>query len=386
MDRQDQADSDERELGEHSVSVQFNSERSSEPINVCLQIEKLVTMELDTGTAVTVMSEKKFQKLLPHIKLRKSSLVLRTCTGQPMKLVGETTVKVVYQNQPANTLDLVVVRGNGPTLLGRDWLGHITLDWKIIGRVSREASVAPILDKYGEVFTPELGTIHPFKATLACKEHTRPIFKKARPVPYSQRGDVEEELERLEMQGVLEKVTHSDWASPIVVEEGKTRICGDYKVSINPILDVDQYPLPKPEDLFTTLSGRQCFTKLELKHAYNQLELDKESQHLVTVNTHRGLYCLSFGVNSAPAIFQKTMDTILRDVNHVICYIDDILITGATLQEHLSNLEEVLRRLHDHGVHLHKDKCVYSLLLQLSIWAMWSTRRVCTLPRRRSEP
>ena len=225
--------------------------------------------------------------------------------------------------------------------------------------------MAAILDKYGEVFTPELGTMRQFEATLPLKENAQPVFKKARLVPYSQRSDVEAELERLETQGVLEKVTHSDWASHIVVvpkKDGRTRICGDYKVSLNPVLDIDQYPLPRPEDLFTSLSGGQCFTKLDLKHAYNQLELDEKSQQLVTINTHKGLYryCrLPFGVASAPAIFQKTMDTILQGLNHVICYVDDILITGSTVQEHLDNLEEVLRRLQDQGVRLHKDKCVF---------------------------
>ena len=92
------------------------------------------------------------------------------------------------------------------------------------------------------------------------------------------------------------------------------------------------------------------------------MELDDESRKLVTVNTHRGLYRyrrLPFGISSAPAIFQKTVDTILQGMSHVICYIDDILITGANLQEHLSNLEEVLKRLQEHGVRLHRDKCQF---------------------------
>ena len=44
---------------------------------------------------------------------------------------------------------------------------------------------------------------------------------------------------------------------------------------------------------------------------------------------------------------------------HVICYIDDILITGCTEEEHLSNLEEVLRRLQEHGVRLKRNKCQF---------------------------
>ena len=137
------------------------------------------------------------------------------------------------------------------------------------------------------------------------------------------------------------------------------RICGDYKVTINPMLDVNQYPLPRPEDLFATLDGGKRFTKLDLLHTYNQLILDEESRPYLTINTHRGLYRYNRGVASAPAVFQKTMDTILRGLKGVICYIDDILITGVTEAEHLEHLEQVLHRLREHGTRLKKEKCYF---------------------------
>ena len=153
-------------------------------------------------------------------------------------------------------------------------------------------------------------------------------------------------------------VKHDRLAVP--KKDGKTRICGDYKVTINPVLEVEQYPLPKPEDLFATLAGGKQFTTLDFSHAYNQLVLDEDSQELVTINTHRGLFRyrrLPFGNASAPAVFQKTMDVILQGMSRVTCYLDDILVTGATAEEHLRNLDEVLTRLKKHGVRLRKDKC-----------------------------
>ena len=91
-------------------------------------------------------------------------------------------------------------------------------------------------------------------------------------------------------------------------------ICGDYILTINPVLDIDQYPQPKTQDLFSSLSGRQKFTKLDLSKAYLQLMLEEDSRQYLTINTHRGLYQftrLPFGVTSAPAMFQKTMDLVL---------------------------------------------------------------------------
>ena len=90
------------------------------------------------------------------------------------------------------------------------------------------------------------------------------------------------------------------------------------------------------------------------------MELDEESAKLVTINTHQGLYestRLPFGVASAPAIFQRAMDMVLQGIPHCICYLDDILITGGSDSEHFRNLEEVLRRLQDHGIRLKKEKC-----------------------------
>ena len=133
-------------------------------------------------------------------------------------------------------------------------------------------------------------------------------------------------------------------------------------MTVNGALDVDQYPLPKPTDLFATLAGGQTFTKLDLSQAYQQLLLDENSRKYTTINTHQGLYeytRLPFGIASAPAIFQKTMDLILQGVPHVACYIDDILITGANQREHFQNLWEILDRLNQHYLWIKKTKCKF---------------------------
>lgn len=162
-----------------------------------------------------------------------------------------------------------------------------------------------------------------------------------------------EELQRLEEARVLKKVEFSEWAAPIVAvpkSDGKVRVCGDYKVTVNPVLEIDQYPLPRPEDLFATLARGKYFSTLNLSHAYNKHILEEDSQQYFTINTHPGLYRytrLPFGVASAPAVFQKCLDVVL---SNVICYIDYILVTGKTETEHLEGLQAVLERLRTHGI------------------------------------
>jgi len=189
-----------------------------------------------------------------------------------------------------------------------------------------------------------------------------PKFCKYRSVPLEISGAVEAELSQLEESGVLKKVSCSDWVVAVPKKDGKMRICGDYKVTVNRCLEVDQYPLPKPDDLFATLAGGKFFSTLDLSHAYNQLPLHKDSCKYVTITTHRGLYQytrLPFGIASSPAIFQKTMDCILQGLDGVICCLDDLLVMGTTAEEHLRNLENVLQRLEKHGIRLRKEKCQF---------------------------
>ena len=94
----------------------------------------------------------------------------------------------------------------------------------------------------------------------------------------------------MKVQVIYKKVEYSRWAAPIVPvvkDTGSVRLCGDYKQTINQAAPCDNYPIPKTEDLFATLEGGEKFSKLDLSHAYQQLKLDKSTQELLTVNTHR---------------------------------------------------------------------------------------------------
>ncbi|VDO89568.1 unnamed protein product [Haemonchus placei] len=109
-----------------------------------------------------------------------------------------------------------------------------------------------------------------------------PKFFRARPVPIALRPKVEAKMEEMVRNGTIKRVEHSKWAGvPLVVVPkpgGKIRICGDYKVTVNPQLDINQYPLPKPDDLFHMLHGGKKFSKVDLSDAYMQVELEESSR------------------------------------------------------------------------------------------------------------
>ncbi|KRY40653.1 Uncharacterized protein T01_3330 [Trichinella spiralis] len=143
---------------------------------------------------------------------------------------------------------------------------------------------------------------------------------------------------------------------------GKIRICADFSIGLNDRLMVDSYPILRPENLYQALRGGKTFSKLDLSEAYLQVELDEESKRILVINTHKGLYHynrLPFGVASAPAIFQKVMDTMLAGIPNVAAYLDDIILTGATDDEHRRTLKLVLGRLKEFGLRIHKEKCIF---------------------------
>ena len=96
-------------------------------------------MELDTGAALSIISEGHYRKYFSHVNLQKSSVKLNTYTGDPIKVIGEINVSVKYDEQ-VELLPLIIVK-EGPSLFGRNWLSKLTLDWKQIRSVSMSGSV-----------------------------------------------------------------------------------------------------------------------------------------------------------------------------------------------------------------------------------------------------
>ena len=137
---------------------------------------------------------------------------------------------------------------------------------------------------------------------------------KPRTIRLALRGKIDKELDRLQAQGVIIPVEHSDWATPIVPilkANGEVRICGDYKLTVNIAAKTDQYPIPNIEDLYSKLADCVVYSKLELRHANQQVALSEESQKLTTITTLKGFFQytrLCYGVSSAPGIFQCAME------------------------------------------------------------------------------
>lgn len=207
------------------------------------------------------------------LSLHCSTMKLHAYTGNPIQVRGQFNVRVTYKSH-TQPFPLTVVAGSGPSLMGRNWLTEIRLDWKEIFSVHvSENSISPqvnqqlhtTIQSHSDLFKDELGTIKGISARLELKQGASPTFFKARTVPYALQQAVEEEYNRLERDGIISKVEHSERATPMVhvsKSDGTARTCGNYAITVNPQLNVPSYPIPLPEDVFYKPRGGQKFTSL----------------------------------------------------------------------------------------------------------------------------
>ncbi|GFV32535.1 uncharacterized protein K02A2.6 [Trichonephila clavipes] len=130
------------------------------------------------------------------------------------------------------------------------------------------------------------GEINNYEAKLKLRHGVKPIFCRVRTVPFALKGRVENEIDRLEKEGIIEKVDSSEWATPVVPvvkSDGSIRLslslslCADYSVTLNPNLIVPQHPLPRLDEIFGSLNGGKQFTKLDFKHVYLQMKVHPDT-------------------------------------------------------------------------------------------------------------
>ena len=265
-------------------------------------------MELDTGASVSILSSSTWTKLFPGQELKRTNTVLKTFSGEQLQPIGSADVKVQYKSQSV-TLPILVLEGEGPDLFGQNWLKHIWIDWQSMHQVEEDKLHTLWVAHHKKIFQEGLGKVKDFKAKIHVEADATLKFCKARPVPYSMKVKIEEELDRLLSLGILKPVQFSEWATPIVPvlkSDRSVRICGDFKVTVNPLAKLDRYPIPRIEDLLATLGGGKSFTKLDMGQAYQLVELEESSKKFTVINTHKGLFeytRLPFGISSAPAIF-----------------------------------------------------------------------------------
>lgn len=191
-----------------------------------------------------------------------------------------------------------------------------------------------------------------------------PISFPLRRLSYADKIEVNKMIQDLLYQGCI-RPSHSPYAFPIVVvpkKNGERRMCVDFR-PLNKITIRDNYPLPLIDDCLERLENKRFFSLLDLKSGFHQVKMAEDSIQCTSFVTPGGQYeyvRMPFGLQNAPAVFQRFINHILRsfiDEGSVIVYMDDIAIASVTISEHLELLGRVLRRLAEYDLELKLSKC-----------------------------
>ena len=95
-------------------------------VRVCIGSEP-ITMKLNTGASLSTIGKKVYRDKLSRYKLCKSNVKLRSYTGDRVPVLGSIKVPVRYNGGESQNVEVSVVKGDRPSLFGRDWLAHIRL-------------------------------------------------------------------------------------------------------------------------------------------------------------------------------------------------------------------------------------------------------------------
>lgn len=198
----------------------------------------------------------------------------------------------------------------------------------------------------------------------------QPVYTKSYRYPQAFKKDVEVQIKELLENDIICHST-SPYSSPIWVVPKKTDASGKKKVRV--VIDYrklnektinDKFPIPQIEEILDSLGKSVYFTTLDLKSGFHQIEMDPESRSKTAFSTALGHFefnRMPFGLKNAPATFQRGMNNILAEFIGTICfvYLDDIIIIGKNLKDHMENLSKVLERLEKYNLKIQLDKCEF---------------------------
>ncbi|VDN11202.1 unnamed protein product [Dibothriocephalus latus] len=252
-------------LTSHSILAGFKTEFEARRKYLTVTINgKSVRLQFDTASDISLISRSTWQ-IIGRPPMITSDKKAMNVSGGFLRLTDELKCDVSFDGtQFKGTCYLTKLPKLD--LIGLDWIEKLSLlelplkhicnsvqsTWPSRAKSNQLAAklTSTLQAKFAPVFQDGLGCCKPINVTLRLQPNAKPAFKLKRPLPYAGLTAVDQELDRLQRDGVLQPVNYSAWVAPIVDVKkatGKVRICAN---SSNAALDTQKYPLLVPEDLF----------------------------------------------------------------------------------------------------------------------------------------
>lgn len=344
---------------------------------------------IDTGASRSYVSERLADELRSENEVMKVDNTISLANGTPVELREEVSLDVGMGGKSGRVEMGVMPKMIDNALLGLDFLravrAEIRIGTEVIkleplpqsrrgalvraeGPVTREV---PANDetRIAEFLSEELAKFEGIEGPTPLTKHAI-VLKDDRPVRqrYSQRNPemqrrINEEVDELLKNGCIEP-SKSPYSAPIVMapkKNGTYRLCIDYRL-LNARTVADAYPLPRINHILDRLRNAKFISSIDLKNGYWQIPMAEGSKEYTAFTVAgKGLFqwkVMPFGLTSAPATFQRTLDRVIgaEMEPHAFAYLDDIVVLGGSLEEHMANLKEVFRRLREARLKINHEK------------------------------
>ena len=321
---------------------------------------ELVVFQLDSGAEVNTICKRHVES----VKVQPTKQKLIVWNGEQVAPTGEADMTVTNPKTGQRfKMKFIVVGNNFSNLLGLKALTKMNLI--TINKTFKVATLSKIdvCQMYSDVFDEKLGCL-PGKVSLTLKSDNKPHILPPRKLPIALQDEVKTELDRLCDLSVLTPITEpTEWVNQMAVARKKNnalRLCIDPRL-LNESLLREHYQLPTLEDTLSKFTNAKVFSKLDVSSAYWHLELDHKSSVKTAMITPFGRYRwlrLPFGLSVSSEIFQRNLTQALEGLDGVICVADDIVVVGASQEEHDERLHALLKRCSTTGIKLNKAKVV----------------------------
>lgn len=365
------------------ISPIISQELDSRPyINLKVN-DKFYMALLDSGANKSVIGGDLAIEIQNMSYFRKCLGNVRTADGQRQNVIGTAILDITFQGQKKQCEFLVVPSIRHDLICGYDFWSDFGLKISLpnIGEidcvnedsdklkltVEQQQKLDKVIATFPNSKVDGLGRTTLIKHSIDTGD-AKPIKQRYYPISPAVEKQISGEIERMLSLGVIEEAPNSSWSSPtvVVVKPGKVRMCVDSR-KLNSVTVKDAYPIPNIDGLISRLPPVHYISKIDLKDAFWQVELDEESKPKTAFTVpNRPLYQfrrMPFGLCNAPQTLCRLMDKVIpyNLKSHVFVYLDDLLVVSQTFEEHLTHLMEVSTNLRKANLTINVEKSSFGL-------------------------